>query len=131
MPTSARCWVTLPRAARVARSFLTHRTSALRRKNESFTSRTFRHGACIVEGNFPLKRCRPMHQPKRNSSGSTRRHLPTLTLEEIAPRPLREIVVGPGGDPSEAAPTGVYNPSSDNEPTEPRPFADEATSSAG
>jgi eukaryotic-like serine/threonine-protein kinase len=72
-----------------------------------------------------------MHQPKPLFSESKRGHLPALTLEEIVPRPLREIVVAPEVGPPALSPTRFDDPGSENEPTEPRPFADERTSSAG
>jgi eukaryotic-like serine/threonine-protein kinase len=72
-----------------------------------------------------------MHQPKPLSSGSKRGHLPPLSLEEIAPRPLREIVVGPAAGSLGLNPTRYDDPESENGLTEPRAFAHERTSSAG
>jgi eukaryotic-like serine/threonine-protein kinase len=72
-----------------------------------------------------------MQQPKPLSPESEREHLPTSTLEEIAPRPLREIIVGPAVDPTGLAPTRFGASPSEIDLTQPRPFADERTSSAG
>jgi eukaryotic-like serine/threonine-protein kinase len=72
-----------------------------------------------------------MHQPKRLSSRSKRKQLPTLTLEEMAPRPLREIIVAPAVGPPELPATRFDDAGSENQPTEPRTFAHDPTSSAG
>lgn len=72
-----------------------------------------------------------MRQPKPLPPASERRHLPTLTLEEIPPRPLRELMVGPAVSQPGLSPTRLEDPGADDDLTEPRAFVPERASSPG
>src|SRR3990170_4825346 len=71
-----------------------------------------------------------MQPPKPLPPDSGWEHVPASGLEELAPRPLREIIVAPAADPTGLAPTHFAEPSSEIDVTEPRPFAHERTGSA-
>jgi eukaryotic-like serine/threonine-protein kinase len=72
-----------------------------------------------------------MQEPKPLSPESEREHLPASTVEEMAPRPLREIVVGPAVNAPRLTPTGFAAPISDIDLTEPRTFAHERRGAMG
>jgi eukaryotic-like serine/threonine-protein kinase len=72
-----------------------------------------------------------MQQPKPLPPESEREDLPASAVEEIAPRPLREIIVGPAVDPTGLSATCFGDPTSEVDLSEPRSFAGERTSAAG